>query len=229
MANTTATTHNHDGHFQRLTQKFQIGALEPHEVIELMLHQIIPRVNTNEQAHALIETSGGFCEMFGRSEESLCRVKGVGKKAALNIRLIAEIIKIYLLEQCDTSRMLKNDEELHNFLRAIYVGSYEETGYMLMFGKSGRFIGYEEIGKGLRNQGVISMKRAVNLAYGANAATVIIAHNHPDGIPVPSDVDVETSKKLDIGFGNAGIRIHQHYVVAAGKCIPFSDKVNALK
>ena len=229
MEKQNKTAHNHDGHFQRLTQKFELGALQPHEVIELMIHQIVPRVNTNEQAHALIETSGGFCEMFNRSEESLLKVKGVGKKTALNIRLISEIIKIYLLEQCDTSRMLKNPEDLHNYLRAIYVGSYEETGYMLMFGKSGKFLGYEEIGKGLRNQGVISMKRAVNLAHKAGAAAVIIAHNHPDGIPVPSDVDGETSKKLDIGFGNAGMRIHEHYVVAAGRCIPFSDKVHAQK
>lgn len=167
--------YHHDGHFERLREKFRKGALEEHEVIELLFHFIQPRVNTNDQAHDLIESSGGFCEMFDRSEESLCRIKGVGAKSALFIRNVGEVIKLYLLAQCDTTKLLKNPEELHNYLRAIYVGSYEETGYMLMFNKNGKFLGCEEI-----------------------------------------------------GFGNAGIQIHEHFVVAGGKFIPFSDKVAAL-
>ena len=62
--------HNHNGHRKRLREKFRKGSLEEHETVELLLQFFIPRVNTNEQAHELIESSGGFCEMFTRSEKS---------------------------------------------------------------------------------------------------------------------------------------------------------------
>ena len=221
--------HHHDGHFERLTTKFRSdthgGTLEDHEIIELLLHFVQTRVNTNEQAHELIDSSGGFCEMFNRSEESLCRIDGVGPRSALLMRITGEVIRRYMLELCDTSKMLKEPEELHNYLKAHYVGAYTETACMLMFNKNGKFLGCENIGKGVRSEGEISMKLAVTTAHKNGATTVVIAHNHPDGIAYCSDMDIETSRKLDIGFGNAGMRVHEHFIVAGGKCVPFSDKI----
>ncbi len=81
----------HEGHFERLREKFRKGALADHELIELLLHNVQTRVNTNETAHSMIEQSGGFCEMFSVSEEALCKIKGVGEKSALLVRNVAEI------------------------------------------------------------------------------------------------------------------------------------------
>ena len=214
--------HNHNGHRKRLREKFRKGSLEEHETVELLLQFFIPRVNTNEQAHELIESSGGFCEMCTRSEKSLRKVKGIGETSALGIRVTADIIRRYCLSECDTSCIFKDEIELHKFLRAIYIGECEEIGYMLMFSAKGKFLGAERIGEGLRSQADISVKRALSLAYEAKSDSVIIAHNHPDGIQAPSDVDIETAEKLNVAFGNAGINILRHFVVAGGKCISFS-------
>lgn len=212
----------HKGHFERLREKFDKGTLEDHEIIELLLHYVIPRVNTNERAHALIYSSGGLSRIFDRSKKSLCLVEGIGPKSAGFLRVIAEVIKRYILDTCDTTKLLSDKEQLHNYLRGIYVGAYSEEGYMLMFKNSGKFLGCESIGKGTRVEGVIYVKSAVSVAREAGADAVIIAHNHPDGIEVPSDVDLETAKKLDIGFGNAGMRVIEQYIVADSKCVPIS-------
>ena len=212
--------HLHEGHFERLREKFDKGTLEDHEIIELLLHYVIPRVNTNDRAHALIYSSGGFSRMFDRSKKSLCLVEGIGPKSADFLRVISEVIKRYILDTCDTTALLRDSEQLHNYLRGIYVGAYIEEGYMLMFTGKGKFLGCESIGKGTREEGVIYVKNAVSIARDAGAEVVVIAHNHPDGIDIPSDTDIDTAKKLDVGFGNAGMRVHGQYIVADGVCVP---------
>ena len=209
----------HKGHFERLREKFEKGALEEHEVIELLLHYVIPRVNTNERAHALINSSGGIARMFERSPDSLCRVEGIGPKSAEMLRLVSEVIKLYILDTCDTTALLRDSEQLHNYLRGIYVGAYEEEGFLLMFKGRNKFLGYESIGKGMRTEGVMYVKRAVRTAQDNGAEKVVIAHNHPDGIAVASDIDIQTAERLDIAFGNAGIKVIDQFVVADGKCI----------
>lgn len=216
--------HFHEGHFGRLREKFEKGTLEDHEIMELLLHYVIPRVNTNEKAHALIHSSEGFSRIFDRSKKSLCLVEGIGPKSADFLRVISEVIKRYILDSCDTTKLLSDKEQLHNYLRGIYVGAYSEEGYMLMFKNSGKFLGCESIGKGMRTEGVIYIKSAVSIARDAGADIIIIAHNHPDGIDLLSDMDLETAKKLDIGFGNAGMRVAEQYIVADGKCVPISIK-----
>ena len=217
--------HFHEGHFERLREKFDKGMLEDHEVLELLLHYVIPRVNTNERAHVLIYSSGGLSHLFDRSKKSLCLVEGIGPKSADFLRVIAEIIKRYILDTCDTTALLSDKEQLHNYLRGIYVGAYSEEGYMLMFKSNGKFLGCESIGTGTRVEGVLYVKTAVCIARDAGADTVIIAHNHPDGIDVPSDMDLETARKLDIGFGNAGMKVAEQYIVADSKCVPLSTKL----
>ena len=50
----------HDGHRERLRKKFCQGALEDHELLELLLFYSIPRCNTNETAHELLLRFGSL-------------------------------------------------------------------------------------------------------------------------------------------------------------------------
>ena len=54
----------HDGHRERLRKKFKEGNIEDHELLELLLFFSIPRVNTNEIAHRLIEKFGSVNGVF---------------------------------------------------------------------------------------------------------------------------------------------------------------------
>lgn len=209
----------HQGHFDRLREKFEKGALEEHEVIELLLHYVIPRANTNERAHALLNSSGGISRMFDRSPDSLCRVEGIGPKSAEMLRLISEVIKLYILDTCDTTALLRDREQLHNYLRGIYVGAYEEEGFLLMFKGRSKFIGYRSIGNGMRTDGIMYVKKALRIAQNDGTEMVVVAHNHPDGIAVTSDIDIQTARRMDVTFGNAGIRVIDQFVVADGQCI----------
>ncbi len=165
-----------------------------------------------------MQTSADFSNRLATKDTENTVCAAIGFECSMATRM-------YLLAQCDTSKIFFDTEELHNYLSALYVGCCEETGIMLMFSGGGKLLGIEKIGNGLRDQGIVSVRKAVMTAREHGAKAVIIAHNHPDGIAVPSDADIAAAMVLDIRFGNAEMPIREHYIVANGRCHDFTKLI----
>ena len=213
----------HDGHRERLRKKVEMGATEPHEKVEMMLFLSRPRVDTNGIAHELLARFGGIHGLFHKDVDTLMGVNGVGQTTALHIRNVAQIIREYNISECHTAELLKSDIELFKYLRALFTGACNELTYMLMFSKKDKFIGYKKIGEGSYSENTVIIRPALVFAKKNGAKKVIIAHNHPDGIAIASDDDIETARKMNVAFGNFDITILDHFVVADGRCVRFTD------
>ena len=53
----------HEGHRKRIIQKLETGALLDHELLEIMLFSMLPRRNTNDIAHRLLQKFGSIEEI----------------------------------------------------------------------------------------------------------------------------------------------------------------------
>ena len=76
----------HDGHRARKKEQFRRQGLDgfaDHEVLELLLYYAIPRKDTNEIAHRLLQKFGSLQNVFSAPLEELAKVDGVGESAAL--------------------------------------------------------------------------------------------------------------------------------------------------
>lgn len=89
----------HKGHRERLRNRFietEGEGFFKHEIIELLLFYAIPRINTNETAHMLLESNNNsISELFESDIDELCTIKGIGKNTAVFIKFISELSKIY--------------------------------------------------------------------------------------------------------------------------------------
>ena len=72
----------------------------------------------------------------------------------------------------------------------------------------------KEVGEGSVNSAAIPIRRIVELALGANATTVILAHNHPSGLALPSGDDVQTTWRIARALNTVEITLADHIVVA---------------
>ena len=70
------------------------------------------------------------------------------------------------------------------------------------------------VGEGDVNSANIPIRRMVEIALAANATSVVLAHNHPSGIAVPSREDVLTTRQLATALGAMDIILADHIVVA---------------
>ena len=52
------------------------------------------------------------------------------------------------------------------------------------------------------------------MALGANATSVVLAHNHPSGLAIPSGDDVQTTKRVAMALRAVDIELADHIVVA---------------
>jgi len=150
----------------------------------------------------------------------------VGQHSTRLISIIGEIMYRCNLSTCNTSKIYNDEEERKRYLCALLDGADEEKVYMVMFNRTNRFIDCVQIGEGLYGESEIGVARAIEKATRAQAASVIIAHNHPGGIAAASATDEETAQKLNVIFLNSDIDVIGHYVVAGNKCTRYGEKSN---
>ena len=135
---------DHSQHRQRILARFERGEyLEDHELLEVLLFFSRPRVNTNGIAHELIDTCGSLREVLGAEKGALESVQGVGASSSTLLRLVGEILHRCKLSDCDVSKIYADEDERKRYLCAVFDAASAEKVYMLMFGRTGRFIGCE--------------------------------------------------------------------------------------
>jgi len=94
----------HENHRQRLRRRYETAGLETfedHVILELLLFEALPRVDTNPIAHRLLDRFGSLDGVFSASEEELCQVKGVGPAAASVIADSDRHMLFRILADCD--------------------------------------------------------------------------------------------------------------------------------
>ena len=86
----SSETPDHVGHRQRLRERFLAGgaALADYELLELLLCQALPRIDTKPLANALLKRFGSFAAVMAAAPERLQEIKGVGAAAAVMIKTV---------------------------------------------------------------------------------------------------------------------------------------------
>ncbi len=104
------------------------------------------------------------------------------------------------------------------------LGGYEREVFAVLFlDNQHRLIKYEEVFFGTINAANVYPREIVKLALHHNAAAVIFAHNHPSGLPEPSDADRRITQRLQETMALIDVRVLDHFVVGEF-CLSFAEK-----
>ena len=213
----------HSGHRERMREKFLRSgaeALEDHELLEMLLFFSIPRKNTNELAHSLISRFGSLRAVLDASAQKLMSVDGVGESTAVLIKLVAAALFRYNLGGGELKIKLDSYSAVSGFVKDLFVGESEEKVYVVMLNNSLGLIGYKTLGSGGIKLSVAHSRELLEDCILSNAAYVIMAHNHPDGVALPSGIDIEATQTFHNALRYAGMDLIDHFVVADGRCTP---------
>ena len=214
---------DHSGHRNRLKNKF-MGApretLDDHELLEMLLFYSIPRSNTNELAHELIDRFGSLSGVFDADAAELEEVPGIGKSSVTLIRLCSEMISRYYVSNIDTRKPFTSYSMLCEYLVRLYAGTSKETVYLLLFNNAMRLIKTVLIGTGSVNVSALQMRSVVERALRCNASYALLAHNHPNGLAVPSNADIDVTHRINQALALINVNFIDHIIVAGEKCSP---------
>lgn len=208
----------HEGHRQRLKDRFRAEGLENFSEInalELLLFYCVPRKDTNPIAHALLDHFGSFKKVMEAPVSELEKVPGVGHNISTYLSMIMHTSRYYHARQAREEQLIMQNVEVYGrYLNNQLSGLRNENVYLLCLDGKCRFLCCKKIGEGSINSANIPIRRVVETALGANAASVVIAHNHPGGTAVPSYEDVQTTIKIAKALVPVDIILADHILVA---------------
>lgn len=212
----------HKGHRARMTKDFKLGGFDhwyEHQVLEYLLQKCLPRVDTNEIAHELINKCGGFTNVFKAHKEQLTSVRGVGNEAAEYIHMLGEFVRYYNRVRFEVNRLVLDSESCENYMKDLFEGKEREYFYMICLDAQNRILFCERISEGSFESLDVDIPKIMRIAINSDAPYVVLAHNHPSGIAIPSNADITSTQTIEQALHMGGIKLLDHIIVAGGKCV----------
>lgn len=207
----------HEGHRARMRERFCKEGLDgfaPHEVLELLLFYGRARGDVNPLAHELLDTFGSLKGVLEARPEQLMTVKGVGEETATLISLMLPVFRQYSACVVRESRRINNRTEAQHYCQALLAGWRTERFYVISMNADNQVLGQRMVAEGSLTEVDAYPRLVVETALNYNAHSVILCHNHPAGIPLPSPDDVCTSIQLMDLLSGLNITLLDHIIVA---------------
>ena len=216
----------HDGHREKMRQRFMTGGLDAfadHEILELLLYYAIPRRDTNPIAHALMERYGSLPAVLAAPMEDLKRTEGIGESAAVLLHLVPQVCRRARLAQVGEDQVLNSSERAGAYLLECFDGESREVIYQLCLDRKGKLLACKRLGEGSVAPADLDVRRLVENAILTGASAVILAHNHPSGVALPSDGDYTATMRVRAALNAIGIELADHIIVADGDFVSMAD------
>ena len=216
----------HDGHRERLRARFAEHGLDSFNelnALELLLCYAIPRRDTNEIAHRLLDAFGSLSGVFQASLQELTSVPGIGENAATLILMVPQIVKKAHVSKAKETKIIRNSTDAGNYLLPYFLDEPDEIVMMLCLDNKRAVICCREMGRGVVNCVDANIRRMVETALKVKTTTVIVAHNHPNGVALPSREDDNFTRTLYRSLGLLGITLEDHIIVANDEFVSLAD------
>lgn len=215
-----------EGHRERLIEKalrYGIESFQKHEVLELYLFTLIPRKDTNPIAHELIEKFGSFYNICNARVEELIKVKGIGRRAAQQLKLFPSIVRAYQLSMYGDKKVFGSIEEIGRYCVDLLASRINEAMYMLCLDASKTIIKQVLVAEGTPSEVYVEPRQIIEHVTYSPTQSVVLCHNHPGGTLMPSQNDIETTQNIKNALATIGIKLLDHIIVGKGTFISFNE------
>ena len=222
----------HEGHRKRMKERFMKSGLDdfaPHNVLELLLFYSIPRGDTYPIAHRLIDAFGSLSGVFDATPEELMKVSGVGESTAILISMIPQMARKYLEDKADAVNVVGGCGDIGAYLLPKFVGRTNEALMMVSIDNKNKVISCSVVAEGTVDSAKVSRRKVMEEAMKVKATRVILAHNHPRGVAVPSAEDVAMTREIGRLFAQVGIELVDHIIIADDDYVSMAASGFAIK
>lgn len=213
----------HSGHRKRLKDKIMnlgFESLYPHEMLEFILFASIPRRNTNDLAHNLIEKIGSYEEVFQASKEELMQIENIGEASVLQIKSYQNHAKRIMGE--DEPTCLKSIGDARVFFADYFSKKKKEEFHVVLLDNEGKAIVHEIYTDKQEDKVVVPINDIMQECFACKPSFALFAHNHPSGNANPSQRDIDFTESLWHNLEMyAGITTHEHMIFSGNACYSF--------
>lgn len=217
----------HMGHRKRVREEFLehgfSDATPAHKVIELLLFYGIPRQDTNEIAHALLDRFKTVSAMLEASPEELMKINGVGENAAALIKLILPLCRLYQTDKLSTGKMPCTMDTICEFVIKKHFGYSNEVFAITTLNSKGAIIAFDILNYGDVTSVGVSTRSIIETVIKRKAVCVVMSHNHPNGNALPSEDDIAMTQRINTALKHINVKLIDHVIIADDDCVSLAQ------
>jgi DNA repair protein RadC len=212
------------GHRKRLRARFLASdgdGLADYELLELILAQAIPRVDTKPLAKQLIQRFGGFAEVINAEANALAKIDGIGDAAVTGLKIIRATALRHARQELMGRPVIASWDKLIDYCMAAMAHSPIEEFRLLFLDKRNALIADEVQQHGTVDYTTLYPREVMKRALELGASAIIMVHNHPSGDPTPSEPDIAMTREVGEAAEKLGIALYDHLVIGKGSHASF--------
>jgi DNA repair protein RadC len=189
-------------------------ALMPSELIAILLRTGLKGTNVVQVAHNVLRKFGGSLNALAlASVDELRTVNGIGRDKAVTLVAAFALARRMEQERREESPVLDNPATVVSFMRETNRLLNVESFQVLLLNTRKRLIRAEEISQGLIDTILVHPREVFRAAIVANAAGIVLVHNHPSGDPTPSEADIKVTRDLIRAGQLLKIEVVDHVII----------------
>lgn len=209
----------HSGHRTRLRKRFLetgVSGFSEHELLELLLFYSLPRVNTNEIAHSLIDRFGSLAAVLSADSSKLSEVRGISSSSAVFLNLIYDMCGEYV-SSTDNKSSFTSSDDISNWFISYFNAINSRICLLLSIGMKLELLGTVSLPADSLLSGNTSPRELAEIALRNKMNRIIISINHPDQLPVPDENDYRITNFITNTLSPLGIEICDCIICGGGK------------
>lgn len=203
------------GHRKRLRERFLQSGLDgflDYEIVELLLTLGTPRKDCKSIAKAAIKEFGGLRGVLDASLSDLQEIKGIGPMNVFGIKIFQAIAARYSKDKVSDRTKFNSPKAVAEYLQR-HIGREKKEHFIMLYLDSRNTLIVDRVSVGTLNSNLVHPREVFKSAIQANAAQIIVAHNHPSNDPEPSPEDVALTRRLGDAAKILGIELLDHVIV----------------
>ena len=215
----------HAGHRERMRKRFienGFDGFEEHQALEMFLFYAIPRKDTNELAHKLLERYFTIAGVCSAPVDELQRDFHMSETAATFLKRLPEMSRLYYESLHSTSSEV-DLENLGEWMKQKFIGRTAEAVVLLLVDAKGCMIYFDVVSKGSIALAEMPTRKIVELAIRHNSKTAFVAHNHPSGNILPSQSDLQVTRQLYDTLKGVGVNLVDHYIIGGSRYLSLRE------
>lgn len=216
----------HDGHRDRMRLRYlQNGpdGFATYELLEMLLYGTIPRGDTNEIAHRLLEEFGSISNLIEADPHEISKTAGVGEKSAVFISMLHELVRRYEREKLDQKTALTSIGRSVNYCMGLLRFRTEERFYAICLDSRRKVLHTSKIAEGTVLGANISPRLVVEKALRYKATGMLLCHNHPGGNVNPSREDIDLTVQMKAMLEPLGVQVIDHIIIGENQYFSFFE------
>lgn len=198
-------------------------ALSDAELLALFLRTGVKGKNAIELARDTVHHFGSLRGLFGASLKDFSAVHGLGAAKFAQLQAVMELARRAIEEQLQAGHALNSPHAVKQYLLIMLGNQAHESFVVLFLDVKNRLIDSKEMFRGTLTHTSVYPREVVKEVLARNAASVMLAHNHPSGTPEPSESDLLLTRALMQALALIDVRILDHFVVAGRQVHSFAE------